>query len=129
MKINREARQNAKSLLKLCSENGVLQEAKVRQVVKAISDKKPRGYLAILTRFQKLIQIEVSRSTVTVESAVELSDKGASVFQSVESKFGPSSAKNYRVSPDLIGGVRITRGSDVWDGSVRARLNALKLNS
>lgn len=129
MKINREARQNAKSLLKLCSEKGALQEAKVRQVVKAIADKKPRGYLALLTRFQKLIQIEISRSTVTVESAVELSDKGVSVFQAVESKFGPSSAKYYRVLPDLIGGVRITRGSDVWDGSVKARLNALKLNS
>jgi F-type H+-transporting ATPase subunit delta len=123
MKINREARQNAKSLLKLCSENGALQEGKVRQVVKAIAERKPRGYLALLTRFQKLIQIEISRSTV------ELSDKGASVFQAVESKFGPSSVKHYRVLPDLIGGVRIMRGSDVWDGSVKARLNALKLNS
>lgn len=129
MKINREARQNAKSLLLACMEKGVLQESKVRQVVKSITEKKPRGYLAILTRFQKLIQIEISKTTVTVESAVELSDKGISVFQTVESKFGPASVKNYRVVPGLIGGVRITRGSDIWDGSVRARLNALQLNS
>jgi F-type H+-transporting ATPase subunit delta len=29
------------------------------------------------------------------------------------------------VRPDLIGGLRVRVGSDVWDGSVRARLEAL----
>ena len=33
---------------------------------------------------------------------------------------------DYRVTPDLIGGLRITLGSNVWDGSVKARLNALR---
>lgn len=129
MKINREARQNAKSLLRLCMEKGFLDESKVRQILQMIVAKKPRGYVGILTRFQKLIQIEISKTTVTVESAVELPDKGASVFKTVETKWGPSSSQSYRVVPGLIGGLRITRGSDIWDGSVRARLNALKLNS
>ena len=29
------------------------------------------------------------------------------------------------VRPELIGGLRVRVGSDVWDGSVRARLEAL----
>ncbi|PTX99529.1 hypothetical protein DB346_16975 [Verrucomicrobia bacterium LW23] len=125
MKINREARQAAKKCFLLCTPGGKLDEDKVRATVNILSAQKPRNYIQILERFRKLVEIEVHKRTTTVESAVELPDKGASIFAEVEKKFGHSLATAYKVNPALLGGLRIQRGSDVWDGSLRARLDRL----
>lgn len=126
MKINREARQTAKKLFKLSLVNGRLDEARVRETVDALCTQKPRNHLAIVTRLLKLVEIEVAENTVSVSSAVELPDRGASAFSALETKFGPALQKNYTVNPALIGGLRVQRGSDVWDDSVRGRLDTLQ---
>jgi F-type H+-transporting ATPase subunit delta len=40
-------------------------------------------------------------------------------------RYGPGLNVSFWVNPELIGGVRIKVGSDVYDGSVAARLAAL----
>jgi len=40
--------------------------------------------------------------------------------------YGPGLAFSFEHSPSLIGGVRIKVGSDVYDGSVQARLERLE---
>lgn len=126
MKINREARQTAKKLFKFALVNGHLDESRVRETVDALCTQKPRNYLAIVTRLLKLIEIEVQQNTVTVASAVPLPDQGASAFAALESHYGPALQKNYAVDPTLIGGLRVQRGSDVWDDSIRGRLDQLQ---
>lgn len=128
MKINREARQTAKKLFKLSLVEGRLNEARVRETVDALCAQKPRNYLAIATRLLKLVEIEVEQNTVTVTSAVDLPDRGASAFAALEQKFGPALQKNYTVNLALIGGLRVQRGSDVWDDSIRGRLDTLRKN-
>ncbi|PAW78639.1 MAG: hypothetical protein B9S32_06880 [Verrucomicrobia bacterium Tous-C9LFEB] len=128
MKINREARQTAKKLFKFSVVNGQLDESRVRETVDALCTQKPRNYLAIATRLLKLVEIEVEQNTVSVTSAVALPDQGASAFAALERKFGPALQKNYTINPSLIGGLRVQRGSDVWDDSIRGRLNTLRQN-
>jgi len=126
MKINREARQTAKKLFKLSVVNGRLDESRVHETFDALCTQKPRNYLAIATRLLKLVEIEVEQNTVTVTSAVALPDQGASAFTALERKFGPALQQNYAISPALIGGLRVQRGSDVWDDSIRGRLDTLR---
>lgn len=126
MKINREARQTAKKLFKLSCINGQLDEARVRQTVAAFIAEKPRNYIAILSRLEKLVELEFEKRTVTVLSATDLPDRGASVFTAIEQNFGPALEKNYAVQPSLVAGLRIQRGSDVWDGSIRAKLDTIQ---
>ncbi len=128
MKINREARQTAKKLFKLSVVNGQLDESRVRETVDALCTQKPRNYLAIATRLLKLVEIEVEQNSVSVTSAVALPDQGAAAFAALERKFGPALQKNYTINPALIGGLRVQRGSDVWDDSIRGRLNTLRQN-
>lgn len=130
MKINREARQASKKLFNACFQNGNLDEARLRQVVKALAEQKPRHYLAILSRIKKLAELEIDRRTYSIESSVPLPDSGAALFEQLRSRFGPALVTRYETNPSLLGGLRIQVGSDVWDGSIRARLNALeqKLN-
>ena len=53
--------------------------------------------------------------------AVRLREK-----QRLRAQYGKDLSTEFKVSPELLGGLRIKVGSDVIDGSVRERLNRLE---
>lgn len=127
MKITKQARRDAKKLFRTCKVNGLLDEPRVRQVVTAVSTEKPRGYLAILTHFQRLVRLEVTRCTARVESATALTEAlKAGIEANLIRKHGPGLRLEFVENPGLLGGLRVKMGSDVYDGSVRTRLAALE---
>ena len=58
MKVSKQARRDAKELFRSCCVTGRLDEAKVRQVVQQVIAAKPRGYIAILSHFQRLVKLD-----------------------------------------------------------------------
>jgi F-type H+-transporting ATPase subunit delta len=127
MKTTRQARREAKQLLGCCLVNGLLEEGRVRQAVEMMVARKPRGYLATLSHFLRLLKIDAARHTAKVESAVEIApDLQASVQAGLTQAYGQGLTTSFVANPALIGGMRIQVGSDVYDGSVRARLAALE---
>ena len=126
MKISKQARRDGKSLLTSCRVSGLLDDAKVRQAASAVIAQKPRGYVGVLSHFQRLVRLEVAKRTVRVESAVALTPaQQANIHQSLAARYGPGLAVTYHPNPALIGGLRIQVGSDVYDDSIQARLAAL----
>ena len=127
MKITKQARRDAKQLFRNTQVNGVMDEGRVRQTVSALISQKPRGYVAILSHLQRLVKLEVERRTARVESATSLStqEQGA-VQEKLSARYGQGLNIVFSQNPALIGGLRIKVGSDVYDGSVQGRLNALK---
>jgi F-type H+-transporting ATPase subunit delta len=126
MKISKQARRDAKELFSSCRINGLLDEGKVRQVVQRVIAQKPRGYFAILSHFQRLVRLDLDRHTARVQSAISLSDtQQASIRANLTRRYGPGLIHVFAQNPALIGGLRVRVGSDVFDGSVRARLAAL----
>ena len=82
---------------------------------------------ALLSHFQRLVKLERARNTADVESAVPLpADVRASIHAGLARTYGPGITVSFAHNPGLIGGVRIKVGSDVFDGSVRARLAELQ---
>ena len=127
MKITKQARRDAKQLFHTCKVSGLLDEARVRQVVGAVIERKPRGYVGILSHFQRLVRLDFERRTAQVESAVPASEGlRQSVTANLAQRYGGGLDVGFAVNPALIGGLRVKVGSDVFDGSVRARLNALE---
>ena len=126
MKISKQARRDGKTLFTNCRVNGVLDENRVRQTVSAVIAQKPRGFVGILSHFQRLVKLDIERRTVRVESATPLSDSlAASVKANLAQRYGQGLDVGFAVNPALIGGMRVKVGSDVFDGSVRARLSEL----
>jgi F-type H+-transporting ATPase subunit delta len=126
MKVSKQARRDAKELFRSCMANGVLDENRVRQVVSKVVQAKPRGYVAILSHFQRLVKLEVERRTAKVESAVALSPEiQADVKNKLSKIYGQGLNISFAQNPALLGGLRIKVGSDVYDGSVQARLEDL----
>jgi F-type H+-transporting ATPase subunit delta len=117
MKISKQSRRDAKQLFQACLVNGQLDEARVRQAVSAV----------IENRFQRLVKLDLERRQARVESAVALpADTQASVQANLTQKYGSNLNFQFSVKPDLIGGLRVQVGSDVYDGSVKARLQNLQ---
>ena len=126
MKISKQAKREAKQLFRSCLADGLLDEGRVRQVVRQVIAQKPRGYFGMLSHFQRLVSLDVHRRAARVESAVPLGADLQTAFQaSLGRLYGSGLAFDFRHNAALIGGVRIKVGSDVYDGSVQARLDAL----
>ena len=126
MKISKQARRDGKALFNTCRVNGVLDENRVRQAVKSVAEAKPRGYVATLSHFQRLVKLDIERRTAKVESAAPLPEEIATTVKAeLAWRYGQDVNVSFAVNKDLIGGLRVKVGSDVYDGSVRARLNEL----
>lgn len=126
MKISKQAQRDARQLFRSCQNNGVLDEARVRLAVKLLSEKKPRGYVEILSRLHRLVKLDIAKRTVKVESAVALTpDVIAGVKSNLEKRYGSNLTVTESVNPALLGGLRIQVGSDLFDGSVKTRLEKL----
>jgi F-type H+-transporting ATPase subunit delta len=126
MKITKEARRTSRQLFRACIADGKLDESRVRTVVSTVAKNKPRSYIGILDGFARLVANEVDRQLATVESASALSPATQTELQaSLSKKYGRPLTLNFSVNPELLGGIRVKVGSDVWDGSVKARLKAL----
>lgn len=127
MKITKEARRNSRLLFRACLVNGKLDESRAKEVVGKVAAAKPRGYMGILQAFLGLVKMETERQLAVVESATSLtSDMQASLKTSLSQKYGRELTLAFQVRPELLGGIRVKVGSDVWDGSVKARLESLK---
>jgi F-type H+-transporting ATPase subunit delta len=127
MKVSKQSRRDAKQLFQSCVANGLLDENRVRQAVKRLLEEKPRGYQAIASHFQRLVKLDVQRRTARVESASSLTPElQSAVKNGLDRNYGPGLNFSFEQNPALIGGMRVKVGSDVYDGSVQARLAALE---
>jgi len=127
MKISKQAKRGARELFRSCLTDGLLDDGRVRQAVQRVLQSKPRGYLPILSHFERLIRLDIARRSARVETAAPLSpDLQARVQSDLSQAYGPGLNISFLQNPSLIGGMRIKVGSDVYDGSVQARLNALQ---
>ncbi|MEY2500390.1 MAG: F-type H+-transporting ATPase subunit delta [Verrucomicrobiota bacterium] len=127
MKITKEIRQSAKQLLRASFTDGQLDSGRISTLVKSLIEKKPRHYIQALEAYQRLLRLEIEKRTATIETATELSgEAGQQIVDNLKRKYGSDLAARFVVTPDLLGGMRIRVGSDVWDSSVRNRLHRLQ---
>ncbi|HEV2208903.1 MAG TPA: F0F1 ATP synthase subunit delta [Verrucomicrobiae bacterium] len=127
MRISKQSRREAKQLFRGCLVNGLLDEARARQAVARVAQAKPRGYVAILEHFQRLVKLEIERRTARVESATPLADAlQTEMRDALSRRYGGGLAISFSQNPALLGGIRVRVGSDVFDGSVQGRLTALE---
>jgi F-type H+-transporting ATPase subunit delta len=126
MKISKRAQRDARQLFRRCQVNGLLDENRVRQAVTLVLAQKPRRYLEILSRLLRLVKLDLERRTARVESVTSLpADLQMDVANRIKKIYGDGVSLTFDQNPALIGGLRVKVGSDVYDGSVRAKLERL----
>ena len=127
MKITRQARRDAKQLYRFCLVKGLLDENRAWQIVQRILATGDRHGPPILAHFLRLVKLDCAQHTATIESATPLpADLQTTVQAGLARRYGPGLSTTFTQRPELIGGMRIQVGCDVYDGSVRAGLEALE---
>ena len=127
MKITKEARKASKAFFLGSFTNGRLDDGKVRTVVTQLIARKPRNFREILQAYQRAVRLELEKRQALVESANPLDEAAREKLSgTLQSKYGGDLAIDFKVRPELLGGLRIKIGSDVWDSSIQARLRALE---
>jgi F-type H+-transporting ATPase subunit delta len=127
MKISKQARHQARQLFRGCLVNGLLDDNRVRQTMRLVIERKPRGVVPILSQFERLVKLGVARRTAKIESAAALSPQFQARLQADLARiYGGGLDFIFTQNPALLGGVRIQVGGDVYNGSVQARLTALQ---
>ncbi len=127
MKISKQALRDARQLFRSCHVNDLLDESRVRQVLSLLVAQKPRGFLGILSRLHRLVKLDLERRAAKVESAMPLAaGLQADLKSRLENIYGAGLSIAFTQNPALIGGLRIQVGSDLYDGSVKTRLEKLE---
>jgi F-type H+-transporting ATPase subunit delta len=81
----------------------------------------------VLAHFLRLVRLDRNRHEANIESATALpAPLQTAIEASLKSRYGAGLITTFAQRPALIGGVRIQVGSDVYDGSVLARLVTLE---
>jgi F-type H+-transporting ATPase subunit delta len=127
MKISKQAQRDARQLFRSCHVSGLLDEGRVRQVVTLLVAQKPRGYVGILSRLYRLVKLDLERRAASVESATPLpASSQLELTNRLKSIYGAGVSISFSQNPALLGGLRIQVGSDLYDGSVKMRLEKLE---
>jgi F-type H+-transporting ATPase subunit delta len=127
MTTPRQIRRDAFDLWRFCHVDGRLDELRTREVVnRLIESGRSRGP-AVLAHFLRLLKLDRDRYTAQVGSATPLDDQTrASIERWLLDTYGVNIETNYVTEPKLLGGLRVKVGSKVYDGTIRAELDALE---
>jgi len=128
MKISRESRKMARRFFRLaCDENERLVPTRAVEIADRLVAEKPRGFLGTLKEFTRLVRLELSHHRARVLSATPLDAATTAQFAAdMKRRFGNHVSLEFATDPSLLGGVRVQVGNDVWDGTLRTRLESLK---
>jgi F-type H+-transporting ATPase subunit delta len=127
MKINKEIRRLSREMLRASFTDGQLDPGRIASLVDSLIARKPRNYIGVLKNYRRLLRIEAEKRRARIETASEVDRETASrLVTNLKKKYGSDLTAEFVVNPQLLGGMRIRVGSDVWDGSVRNRLERLQ---
>ena len=127
MKLNKEIRQLSRKMLQASFTDGQLDPGRIASLIDSLVTQKPRNCINVLKNYKRLLRFELEKRHATIETASEVDPAIRSEIEAnLKGKYGNDLSTEFQVDPQLLGGMRIRVGSDVWDGSVRNRLERLQ---
>jgi F-type H+-transporting ATPase subunit delta len=127
MKINKEIRRLSKEMLRASFTDGQLDRGKIASLVQSLIARTPRHFMDVLQYYKRLLRLEIEKRHARIESATQLTPQAAAdILARLKKKYGDDLSSEFVVDPALLGGVRVRVGSDVWDGTLRNRLERLQ---
>jgi len=80
-----------------------------------------------LKYYKRLLRLEIEKRHARIESAMKLDpETSKQIVDRLKRKYGNDLTADFQVDPALLGGLRVRLGSNVWDGTLRNRLERLQ---
>ena len=117
----------AKKLAQLSlDEEGRVVEEKVEEVIAALRANPPRRHKALLRAYMGCVDREIAKGVAVVEFAGKPDQSAIEALQQeLTQHYGRSIQLELRENPDLLAGIRVKVGDDVYEDSVANRIRPL----
>ena len=121
-----QIRAQAKQLLQLSLENGLVSAERVAGVLEYLEKNPPASPQAVLAAYRKLVAAELAKGEARVEHAGPVSHEAlASIAATLGKRYGRPVTAVSTPNPKLLAGLRVRIGDDVFESSVVGQLAAL----
>ena len=126
MRGSKQTQQLARQLFQLSLVEGQLSAERVAGVLAYIEKHATEKPLVLLRAYQNLVRQEVARGLAVVEHAGPLAaDLLPTLEGALSQRYQRPVTAQAQANPDLLAGVRVRIGDDVYESSIAAQLAAL----
>jgi len=127
MSTARQCKRKARELFRLSRVHGLLDPNRVHRIVQGLIATPRRDTIPVLTEYVRLVRLDLAQHTANIQSAVPAAPEFLADLESrLAQVYGPGLTTAFVARPELIGGLRIQVGCDVYDGSVAGALASLE---
>ena len=126
MRADKKTKALAKQLFKLSVVNGAVSPEQVAGVLAYVEKVAPRNSLALLKLYHRAVATEFAKSRAIVEHAGPLSDTTLRLIEAaMTKKYSRPVTASARPNPQLLAGLRVRVGSDLYESTVSGQLATL----
>lgn len=116
----------ARQFFKLSIVDGVLSPDRVAGVLQYVEQHRPPNSVAVLKAYQRLIAAEVARGQAVIEHAGAINETVLTgITSGMTRKYNRPVVGVLRRNDELLAGLRVRVGNDVYESSVAGQLAAL----
>jgi F-type H+-transporting ATPase subunit delta len=120
------ALQLARLLFKLSLADGAVSPERVAGVLAYVEKHRPPNPVMVLKAYSRLVAAELAKSQAVVSHAGAVNaGMLASIAASMTKKYGRAITATAAPAPELLAGLRVRVGDDVYESSVAAQLETL----
>ena len=126
MAYDKQLRDFAKRLVEFSLDKGEVSSSRVGEILQTLSSNPPRNYKPLLRLYLRYIQREIASYTARIEHAGPINE---SITNSIQSFLEKDSGRKINIKAsennELVAGLRVTLGDDIYEDSAAFRLKPL----
>lgn len=126
MKKIKQLQKLAKQLVDISFSNGKMIDSKVVKSLKLLKSLPRSESIPVLTEYLKGLRRLQKQYTLYIESPIKLSRKDISKIKKSVAKRVKITNMAVNINPDLIAGIRLKIGDEIWEDSVMDRIRQVK---
>ena len=118
--------QLARQLFRMSVVDGVVSEDRVAGVLAYIEKHRPANPVKLLRAYHRFVATELAKGQALVEHSGPVTDSLlAAIAAAMTKKYGRGVTATAKPSPELLAGIRVRVGDDVYEASVASQLATL----
>lgn len=126
MKTRKQIESIVDKAINACFKDDKLLGKKALGFVKLFNAQPRMEAIELLSNFLKRIRMVVNSTTMIVESTIPLSKKQKDIIKRKLSLHFTITNSEFKLNPQLLGGLRIKVGDHIYDASIRSRIYQVK---
>ena len=116
----------ARQLFRMSVVDGAVSADRVAGVLAYVEKHRPARPAKLLRAYYRLVATELAKSEAVVEHSGPVSDSLlASIAAAMTKRYGRGVTATAKPSPELLAGIRVRVGDDVYEASIAAQLSNL----